>query len=116
MRNFVLFLSGSLILSGCALFPSAPNQNQPKTTENRAPELIVRLADSNLGRVAKVNPKFAVLTFPFGSLPGPGQSLNVYRDGKKVAELKVTGPQHDINTVADIVSGEVQLNDEVRAD
>lgn len=116
MRNFVLILSGSLILSGCALFPSAPNRNQSETVTGQKPEPIVRLANTDSGRVAKVSPKFAVLTFPFGGVAEIGQPLNVYRDGKKVAELKVTGPQRDINTVADIISGEVQVNDEVRAD
>jgi hypothetical protein len=57
-----------------------------------------------------------VLTYPFGGVPAVGQRLNVYRNGKKVAELKITGPQRDINTVADIVSGEVQENDEVHPD
>jgi hypothetical protein len=32
----------------------------------------------------------------------------------KVAEIKVTGPQRDNNTVADLVSGDAQVGDEVR--
>lgn len=45
-----------------------------------------------------------------------GKRLNVYRNGLKVGELKVTGPQRDNNTVADIVAGECQVGDEVRED
>jgi hypothetical protein len=32
----------------------------------------------------------------------------------KVAEVKVTGPQRDNNIVADLVSGDAQVGDEVR--
>jgi hypothetical protein len=32
----------------------------------------------------------------------------------KIAELKVTGPARDQNTVADITAGEVQPGDEAR--
>ena len=118
MRISVLLLSGSLAFSGCALLPSAPNQNRNTSASSQSPAPIVELANSNLGRVASVDTggRFAVVTFPFGGVPGTGQRLNVYRNGIKVAEAKVTGPQRDINTVADIVSGGVQVNDEVRAD
>jgi hypothetical protein len=70
------------------------------------------------GKVAAVDSgnRFAVVTFPLGSVPGKDRQLNVYRNGIKVAGLKVTGPQRGNNTVADIVSGEVQANDEVRTD
>ena len=60
--------------------------------------------------------RFAVLSFPFGNVPQNGQRLNAYRNGFKVATLKVTGPANDSNTVADIVSGDVRLNDDVRED
>jgi len=60
--------------------------------------------------------RFVVVTFPVGTVPPVDQRLNVYRNGLKVAEVKVTGPQRDNDTVADIVSGEVQLHDEVKAD
>jgi hypothetical protein len=68
------------------------------------------------GKIAKVNATFVILTFPVGGIPPINQKLNVYRKGIKVGEVKVTGPQRDINTVADIISGELQVNDEVRAD
>lgn len=65
-----------------------------------------------------VNPtaRFVVMTFPFGGVPAVERRLNVYRNGLKVAEVKVTGPHRDNNTVADIVAGEVQVNDQVRED
>ena len=60
--------------------------------------------------------RFAVITFSITDVPQNGQRLSVYRKGLKVGELKVTGPREESNTVADIVAGEVQPNDEVRED
>jgi hypothetical protein len=122
MRIFVIVLSAGLVFSGCAkmksLLPSAPDRNSNAAAATETPKPIVTLANSNPGRVASVNPdgRFTILTFPFGAVPGTGQRLNVYRNGIKAAEVKVTGPQRGINTVADIISGEVLVNDEVRAD
>lgn len=58
--------------------------------------------------------RFVVLNFPIGRLPSVDQKLYVYRQGLKVGEVKVTGPQKDDNTVADLVAGETQVGDEVR--
>ena len=58
--------------------------------------------------------RFVVLNFPGGQLPKTEQTLFLYRDGLKVAELRVTGPQSENHTVADIVSGEAQVSDSVR--
>ena len=68
------------------------------------------------GTVLQVNvsARFVVLNFPVGSMPPVGQRLYVYRAGLKVGELKVTGPQRDDNTVADIVNGEAQAGDVIR--
>ena len=68
------------------------------------------------GKVAHVNPtaRFVVLTYPIGKLPPIERRLSVYRNGVRVAELKVTGPARDQNTVADITAGEVQPGDEAR--
>jgi hypothetical protein len=44
------------------------------------------------------------------------QRLNVYRNGQKVGEVKVTGPALDTTIAGDIVAGEAQLGDEVRED
>ena len=68
------------------------------------------------GKVAHVNAagRFAVLTYPIGRVPPIGKRLSVYRGGMKIGELKVTGPQEDPNTVADITAGEAHAGDEVR--
>jgi hypothetical protein len=111
MRLLIVFVSACLVFSACTRFKSREKSGRANDFAS-----IVRLAETNSGRVASANSNFAVLTFPFGNVPANGQELNVYREGKKVGELRVTGPQRDINTVADIVSGEAKVNDEVRRD
>jgi hypothetical protein len=78
--------------------------------------LIVKPETMLVGRVVRVNPmlRIAVLNFPIGRLPALDQRLGVYRQGLKVAEIRVTGPQRDDNIVGDLVAGEAQAGDEVR--
>ena len=63
-------------------------------------------------------PKPVLLSSVFRPAPcrKPDHRLSVYRNGLKVGEVKVTGPQHENDTVADIIAGDVQLHDEVRED
>ena len=55
-----------------------------------------------------------VVGFPIGSVPATDTRLSVYRQGLKVAEMKVTGWARENNIVADIAAGECQVGDEVR--
>ncbi len=70
------------------------------------------------GRVAAVNAagRFVVLTFPLGIMPSLEKRLSIYRGGLKTGEVRVTGPQLDINIDADLVVGECHIGDEVRED
>ena len=101
-------------LAGAAATPggSQAATNAPSSEAN----LIVTPEKGLNGKVAWVNPnlRFVVLTFPVGQMPGLNQRLDVYRRGLKVGELKVSGPQFDINIVADIVAGEAETGDTVR--
>ena len=120
MRIAILILSGCLFGFGCANTNSSlptPSGRQKASNASRQPAYVVP-ATSDTGKIAMVNEggRFVVITFPLGGVPGGGQRLNVYRQGVKVAELRVTGPQRDNHTVADIVSGEAQVNDDARAD
>jgi phage tail tube protein FII len=57
------------------------------------------------------------VTYPIGvQLPAIERKLDVYRAGLKVAEIKITGPSRDLNTVADIIAGECRPGDEARGD
>lgn len=59
--------------------------------------------------------RFVILNFPPGSqMPKVDQTLFLYRNGLKVAEIKITGPQRDSNIAADVVTGDAQMGDEVR--
>ena len=107
-------LCGAIVLCGCASHKaSAPKPGKAKSTAGKA---VITPDLRPAGKVAMVNAlgRFAVITYLPGAVPGPGQRLNVYRNGQKVGEVKMTGPERDNNTVADILAGEVQINDEIR--
>ena|SRR5688500_7585384 len=125
MRLGFVFATVSLFLAGCSA-------KQPRTSAfglrhtpptgavvgrtNTTAVTVTPAPNTVYGKVAHVNAsdRFAVLTYPISRLPAIGKRLSVYRDGMKVGELKVTGPQHDPNTVADITAGEARAGDEVR--
>lgn len=113
MRIAIGLSCAVLLLAGCA--HQAPSHNPPPGV---APRPIVKPDLQATGQVAMVNSeaRFVVLSFPPGPVPQPEQRLNVYRSGMKVGEVKVSGPQHENNTVADIVAGDVQVRDEVRTE
>lgn len=100
----LICLCAGIVLAGCAHHRSA------------APSAIVSPNTVLTGKVAAYNAtgRFVVLNYPTAQMPHIDQTLFLYRDGLKVAEIKVTGPQNDDNTVADIVTGEAQVGDEVR--
>jgi hypothetical protein len=97
-------------LAGAAPAPAVtPVASAPGT-------LIVTPGSGLTGKVARYNDagRFVVLEFPVAHMPALQQQLFVYRNGLKVGELKVTGPQRDDHTVADLTTGEAQAGDEVR--
>jgi hypothetical protein len=126
MRMLTCLLFGALVLGGCArsrstriLTPVPVVAGMAGTNSSAAkPKLIVTAETVLIGKVVRVkeDARFAVLNFPVGMMPGVQQRLNVYRHGLKVGEVKVVGPRDDDNTVADIINGEVQVGDELRAD
>ena len=95
--------------------PVAP---KPTVASKSAPALkaIVTPNYSLAAKVISVNltGRFVVLSFPASQMPKVEQTLFLYRDGLKVAEVRVTGPQQDNDTVADITSGEAKVGDAVR--
>ncbi|HVU27365.1 MAG TPA: hypothetical protein VHG71_06475 [Verrucomicrobiae bacterium] len=116
-----------LFAAGCAqnksLFETTPQVSTPPAAKTSSASSatystpqIVTPDNSLAGNVVSYNSvgRFVVLSFPVGQLPKIGQPLFLYRAGLKVATLKITGPQHDNDIVADVVSGEAQVGDEVR--
>jgi len=70
------------------------------------------------GKVILVNPvlRFVVMDFPVLKRPAMDQRLNVYHQGQKVGEVKVTGPMLETTAAGDIATGEAHVGDEVRED
>jgi len=100
--------------SDAAKLSPTPKAAQP--TPETKPAVIVTPDDSLRGSIVSVNDvgRFVVLKFTLGKIPALDSTLYVYRQGVKVAELKVTGPRKDDHTVADIKSGDCRPDDEVR--
>src|SRR5206468_8762101 len=69
-----------------------------------------------VGKVISVNQKarYAVLSYSIGALPAIDSRVYAYRNGLKVGELRVSGPQRENNTIADLLSGECQVRSEER--
>ncbi len=67
------------------------------------------------GTVVKVADelRFVILEFFLQSPPEPGQLLFLYRQGQKMARVRVTGPTYGQTTAADILEGNAQAGDEV---
>ena len=106
-----MLVAVGFLLAGCVHHKPAQAAvvNKPAAT-------IVTPDNSLAGNVVSYNDvgRFVVLNFPAGRMPKMEQHLFLYRSGLKVAEINVTGPQSDDNTVADLVSGEAQIGDDVR--
>jgi hypothetical protein len=95
---------------------SAPVSPTPTRPTPNAGGTIVTPGVPKVGRVSLVNgsARYVIVTFGVGQLPVRDAWLHVYRDGLKVAELRVTDFTRDINAAADIMAGECRVGDEVR--
>ena len=115
MQKFIGILFCAILLAGCASPKSTvAKPGPPKPASAKA---VITPDFRPVGKVARVNSdgRFVVVSFPPGEVPKPDALLNVYRNGLKVAEVKVDGRwQTGNNLVADIVAGEVQAGDEAR--
>lgn len=104
-------------LNGCASRKGRTDTAWPQEGAGTGSKsAIVTPATGSIGRVTAVNAsaRFVVISYPIGVLPALEQHLSAYRNGLKVAELKVSGPARDTHTVADILAGVCQVGDEVR--
>ncbi len=115
-----------LVITGCAkrrstLEPSftvRPVAPQGGATTNNATTTAPLLTPvrSPVGRITSVNQQvmIAVVSFPVGQVPAAGGRYSVFRAGQKVGELKMSEEAADTLRVADITSGALQVDDEVR--
>jgi hypothetical protein len=70
------------------------------------------------GRVISVNERlrFVIADFAFHRMPQPGQRLGVFREGRRIGEVRVSGPFDGAVLVADIMAGEAGVSDLLRAE
>ena len=128
MRLAYLVAFYTLLFTGCAWFRSGTTSSgDPAKPATQAPSpkarpnsqgLIVTPAGTTVGKVVSRNgpDRYAVVSFPVGQVPAPGRHLNIYRGGLKTGEAKVTGPQRDNITIADLLKGDAQIGDEARVE
>ena len=122
MRAAILLICCSWLLNGCggkapptSAVSGAGTISRGNSNDKGRP--IITPGGSLPGKVVSVNTngRFAVLRFPLGEMPKPEERLALYRDGLKVGEIRISGPQRDTHTVADVIAGECRVGDEVRA-
>jgi hypothetical protein len=115
MKSFTLLalLLTGMLAAGCA---SKKPAHAKTSAAGVASQTIVSPDASLTAKVVSYNEtgRFVVLGFPIGQTPKLDQTLFLYRAGLKVGEIKVTGPQRDNNIIADLITGEAQVGDEVR--
>jgi hypothetical protein len=68
------------------------------------------------GRVVFLNPRlrFVVVDFAFHQMPRLEQRLGVFRAGRRVGEVRISGPVDGTRVVADVMTGEADVGDLVR--
>ncbi len=123
MKTFapLALLFAGLLFAGCSWHKSAPHSSAKPSkggggTAIAASQPIVTPDTSLAAKVVRYNDvgRFVVLGFPVGQMPKSGQRLFLYRKGLKVAEVTANAMSTDNFVVADLVSGNAQVGDEVR--
>lgn len=74
--------------------------------------------DTVFGRVVAVNSqaRFVVVDFSFNGLPAADQRLEVFRQGRRVGEVRASIWAKGGRMAADLLDGEARVGDEVRAE
>lgn len=68
------------------------------------------------GRIHSVSPvaPFVVVDYILGGMPPLQSTLDVFRAGQKVGQVRLSGPEQNGFVAADILNGILQVDDEVR--
>ena len=105
-----------LLLAGMCAGCASQNKPFPNAPAASAPSVIVTPDNSIAGEIIYYESagRFVVVNFPAGQMPAMAQILFLYRAGLKTAEVKITGPQGYGNIVADLLTGDVKVGDDVR--
>ncbi|MBI1842646.1 MAG: hypothetical protein HYR88_17545 [Verrucomicrobia bacterium] len=118
LRSLLIISAAVALAAGCKTKHSSPPGAKDATAATNAPPVAsahqVTPGSEIRGEISRVNAaaRFVVLGFPVGVMPSKGSVLGVFRQGVKVGEIMVSGPQRDTFTVADILKGECRVGDE----
>jgi hypothetical protein len=119
MRIEIGLLCAAWLLAGCAQpKPPASFSPPPPPDKTKTQNTYITPDLRTVGRVEMVNAegRFVVLSFPPGRVPPPGQHWRITHLGLKIGRVTISGPQREIDTVADIVEGMANLGDEATAE
>lgn len=98
---------------GGALETSRPDLAGSET--NTAPAQPVVLPAGGRVHMVNLGLRFIVIDYTLGGMPPMGSVLGVFRNGEKVAQVRLSGPEPRNGFVtADIMEGFIQVDDEVR--
>src|SRR5437868_5567775 len=97
MRFLAVIIAGAALVVGCAHTPPKRAANSTVSNAASPTNSVTTAATSPSGKIVRVNltARFVVINYPLTTIPPLGQTLNVYRNGLKVGEVKITGPQQD---------------------
>ena len=113
MRMEIGLVCVALLLAGCADHKPSHVKAPPRDQKD-SPQTYVTPHLVTVGRVEMVNTqgRFVVLSFPPGHVPAAGQHWRINHRGLQIGRVTITGPQREIDTVADITEGEANAGDE----
>jgi hypothetical protein len=117
MRIEIGLLCMAVFLAGCA-HPKPQTNALPPPEKAPAHQTYITPDLRTVGRVELVNVegRFVVLSFPPGRVPPPGQHWRIMHRGLKIGQVTISGPQREVDTVADIVDGTANVGDEATAE
>lgn len=113
MRQTCFLILALSFLTACrSAQPASEASNPPSTGPLVTPEA------SNIGNVALVNDtaKYVIVSFRGGTAPAQGEKFSLYRRGLKVGEIRISGPQDNALTAADLLNGSAKIGDELLKD
>jgi hypothetical protein len=113
MRIEIGCCCAALFLAGC-VHSKTPAMTPPPPDKTKTQQTYITPDFRTVGRVELVNAaaRFVVLSFPPGHVPPPGQHWRINHLGLKIGQVTISGPQREIDTVADIVEGTANVGDE----
>lgn len=91
-----------------------PDSGSASPTNTAAAKATMLLPAS--GRIHSVSPvaPFVVVDYILGGMPPLQSTLDVFRAGQKVGQIRLSGPEQNGFVAADILNGILQIDDEVR--